>query len=244
MPPVPDGRDHPPLSCGDCKLGSLTPYGVTITSSPDSVYLRRREVRTIPAGRTFLREGEAPQSIFTLYSGWAMRYKQLQDGHRQILSFIVPGDLLVLENLCFPRLPLPFSVKSLTAVSMCAFLVEDMIQIMHGTSEQNEAHAWEQQRYVASMHERLLDIGRRSALGRIAHLLLELRERLERRNLVHDGRFVFPVRQEHLGDALGLTTVYVNRTLVALRKRGIIDFDRASMTILEPKELTRIAQDE
>jgi len=244
MRSAPNGQMHPPLSCRECKLGSLTVYGSTISTSPDSIYLRRREVRLMPAGRTFLREGETPRYIFTLFSGWAFRYKQLQDGRRQILSFIIPGDLLVLENLCFPHFPLPFSVKSLTTVSTCAFMLDDMVAIMRETPQQQEALAAETQRYFTSIHERLLDIGRRSALGRIAHILLELQERLASRGLVRDGSFDFPVRQEHLADALGLTTVYVNRTLVALRKRGTITFDRTTMTILDQTELGRLAQDE
>lgn len=206
--------------------------------------MRRREVRLMPAGRTFLREGETPRFIFTLYSGWAVRFKQLQDGRRQILSFIIPGDLLVLENLCFPHFPLPFSVKSLTTISTCAFMLDDMAEVMQETREQQHAFSAEKQRYFASVHERMLDIGRRSALGRIAQLLLELQDRLTRRNLVHEGGFDFPVRQEHLADALGLTTVYVNRTLVALRKRGVIAFDRTTMNILDHAELSQLARDE
>ena len=234
----------PPISCGDCELSPFTVYAPTVTAAPDAVCLRRREVRLIPQGRTFIREGDNQQASFILYSGWAFTYKQIQEGRRQIFSFLIPGDVVAMENFFFPSLPLPFSVKSLTQVSVCVFSLPDMAGIMRSSTEQETEFSRTMQRSVGDIHRRLIDIGRRSASGRIAQLLLELEGRLKQRNLVHDGRFEFPVRQEHFADALGLTTVYVNRTLVALRKRGIIAFDRHHMTILDFNELQRIAQEE
>jgi CRP-like cAMP-binding protein len=91
---------------------------------------------------------------------------------------------------------------------------------------------------------RLADIGRRSALGRVAHLLLELESRLKGKRMSHDGRFVFPARQEHLADSVGLTTVYVNRTLDRLRRLDVIEYDRDHMTIVNSERLRTIAEEE
>ena len=87
---------------------------------------------------------------------------------------------------------------------------------------------WEQ---VGSVSQRLVDVGRRSALGRIAQFILQLELRLRSRQMSVDGSFDFPVRQEHMADALGLTTVYVNRTLDRLRRLEIIQFNRNRMTV-------------
>lgn len=91
---------------------------------------------------------------------------------------------------------------------------------------------------------RLADMGRRSALGRVAHLLLELEDRLSQKQMSKDGQFDFPARQEHLADAVGLTTVYVNRTLDRLRRLGMIEYDRDLMKILDREKLDAIAEEE
>lgn len=97
---------------------------------------------------------------------------------------------------------------------------------------------------IKANYGRLSDIGRRSALGRVAHLLLELEDRLRDRRMSHNGRFVFPARQEHLADSVGLTTVYVNRTLDRLRRLEVIAYDRDHMTILNLERLRAIAEEE
>ncbi len=98
---------------------------------------------------------------------------------------------------------------------------------------------WEQ---VESVSQRLVDVGRRSALGRIAQFILQLELRLRSRQMSVDGSFDFPVRQEHMADALGLTTVYVNRTLDRLRRLEIIQFNRNRMTVRNFEALRDIAE--
>jgi Crp-like helix-turn-helix protein len=99
-------------------------------------------------------------------------------------------------------------------------------------------------RHCAAMNRRLVDIGRRSAIGRVAQLILEIEDRLGERDQVRDGAFHFPMRQEHMADALGLTTVYVNRTLDRLRKEGVIDFKRDRMKIINRALLLQTAEEE
>lgn len=234
----------PPLACQDCLLGRFTVYGPTMDVAPGEIYIRRRGVMTVAAQKTFLREGDTSSEIHTLYSGWAFRYKQLPDGRRQILSFLIPGDSVTLEKLYFSNLSLPFSVKSLTPISVCTFDLQEMIELTRRTPAQMHQVATEMRDYVVGLNRRLADIGRRSALGRVAQLILELEERLRRRGLSQSGRFHFPVRQEHIADALGLTTVYVNRTLDKLRRDDVIAFDRMWMSIQNIDKLMRISEEE
>lgn len=81
----------PPMNCRHCGLGPYTIYAPTVGATPDAVSTRRREVRTIPAGRTILREGAAPSFLATLYAGWAFSSVTLRDGRRQIFSFLSPA---------------------------------------------------------------------------------------------------------------------------------------------------------
>lgn len=237
-------EDTPPLACQNCKLGQFAVYGPTRDATPNEIYTRRRGVLKIAPQKTFLREGEIMSQIFTLYSGWAFSYKQLPEGRRQILSFLIPGDAIILENLCFPNLALPFSVKSLTPMAMCVFGLDDMVTLTNTSGAQARRRASLMHDHVADSNRRLADIGRRSALGRVAQLILELEERLKSRGLSEKGRFNFPVRQEHIADALGLTTVYVNRTLDRLRRLNVIAFEREWMTICDSPGLRTIAEEE
>lgn len=233
-----------PVSCSNCELSRFTLYGTTAQSDPSIVNTRRREVLNFPAGRIFLREGSAPRQVYTLYSGWAFRYVTLSDGRRQIFQLHLPGDTLVLESLLMPGVQLPFSVRSLTPVTLCAFEVPDAVDIIHHSPEQEDRSRAETRRFFAALHRRLADIGRRSALGRIAQLLIETEQRLLLRGLSQNSTFLFPVSQEHIADMLGLTTVYVNRTLDRLRKQKVITFDRKIMRILDSGRLYEIAEEE
>ena len=237
-------RLRPPLLCTECALGLGTAYGPTLRSSPIDIYTRRRSVTEIDAQRTFLREGEIPASIFTLYSGWAYQFKQLSDGRRQILSFLIPGDTIPLEQICAPNRPLPYSVKSLTPLSVCVFDLSSIAETVHATEEQRGHMAGIMADQFMGMHRRLTDLGRRSALGRVAQLILELEQRLRNRQMSERGVFPFPVRQEHIADALGLTTVYVNRVLDRLRQDGVIEFNRSQMTVLDMARLQQIGEEE
>lgn len=250
MPPMPfisltDRQPTPaPVSCSNCALGRFTIYGATAQGDPNAVNTRRREVLNFPAGRIFLREGKVQKQVYTLYSGWAFRYVTLSDGRRQIFQLHLPGDMLAQESLLMPGIQLPFSVRSLTPVTLCAFDVAEAVGLIHHSQEQEDRSRAEMRRFFAGLHRRLADIGRRSALGRLAQLLIETEQRLLLRGLSQNSTFLFPVSQEHIADMLGLTTVYVNRTLDRLRKQKIITFDRKIMRILDSGRLYEIAEEE
>ncbi|MGZ5925109.1 MAG: Crp/Fnr family transcriptional regulator [Rhizomicrobium sp.] len=242
MPEIDDGK--PPVSCADCALGRYALYGPTRDVSPQDISVRRRGILNFSAQKTFLREGDILTQMFTLYSGWAFCFKLLTDGRRQILSFLLPGDPIIIEGLCFPDEPLPYSVKGLTDIYVCAFDLNEMIELTNSSAAQNKSVAKAMRRHVTTLNRRMVDIGRRSAIGRVAQLILEIEGRLSERGQVRDGAFHFPVRQEHLADALGLTTVYVNRTLDRLRKEGVIDFERDRMKIIDRALLLQTAEEE
>lgn len=234
----------PPVNCRSCMLGRFTIYGTTVAETPDLVSTKRHEVKTVPAGRTFLHEGETQSSVSTLYSGWAFSYATLRDGRRQIFEFYIPGDILVLDTLAAGNVSLPFSVRSLTAVTLCAFEAKEAYALTRLNPDQQKNTEKTMRRHLAAIYRRMADLGRRSAVGRLAQLIMELEQRLLLRGLSRDGTFLFPPRQEHLADALGLTKVYVNRTLDRMRKEKILEIDRHIMTVLDRKRLSEIADEE
>ncbi len=191
-----------------------------------------------------MREGETPEFLYTIYSGWAVWFVQKPDGRRLIMAFLIPGDVIGVESLCLPGMPLPFSVKSMTPVSLCQFKLTDLFALLDEREEQKtEVHA-QARNYLETTSRRLFDLARRSAVGRMAQMLLELYYRLQHRGMVVDGRFTFPARQEDMADALGITPAHVNRTLVDLRRRDLIQFARDEMRIVDLPALQRIAEEE
>lgn len=234
----------PPLLCGDCLVGRHALYGPTMKETPHEINTRRRQILSFTAQKTFVREGDPVTQLFTLYSGWAFSFKHFGDGRRQILSFLLPGDPIILESLCFPNRPMPYAVRSLTDVSLCVFALRDMIELAKATESQIETVSSAAWKYTDATSRRMMDLGHRSAIGRISRLLVEIEDRLSERGGVQDGQFYFPIRQDHMADALGLTTVYVNRTLDRLRKDGIIEFERDRMNILDHATLRKIADEE
>ncbi len=119
-----------------------------------------------------------------------------------------------------------------------------MTKILSATREQRARFQKTAERYFAQFPRALSDVGRRSASGRIAQLILELRGRLGRDNPTRANSFEFPLRQELVADATGLSTIHVNRTLVSFREKGLIRLEHQELTVLDLKALKRIAEDE
>lgn len=200
--------------------------------------LRRRRVNFEPR-RIIHRDGEMPSEVFSLLDGWAFRFKLLADGRRQILSFMLPGDFLSLHAL--QSKPLHFSVQALTAVRLCAFETRAICDFLR-----TRPHlAWNVgillARKSTRLDYRITDLGRRDALERITRFVLELGERLKRRGMVTEETYPFPLRQEHVADALGLTPVHVSRTFATLRTEGLISLQHNVLTIHDRDRMVEIA---
>lgn len=230
-------------ACERCALGAFAVYGPTRLGTPNQIELRRLSIRHIGARQIVLAEGEVPDRISTLRMGWAFRQKELSGRRRQILSFVVPGDFILLESLVVAKYRLPYSVKSLTPLTLCDFAIGDMLQIVQSTEEQRDALSSSIGRYATALNRRISDLGRRNAVGRIAQLILELEGRLARRNLVQNHAFEFPLRQEHIADATGLTGAHVNRVLSEMRKNDLIDLVPRRLRILDYERLVRVAEE-
>ncbi|HVY85162.1 MAG TPA: Crp/Fnr family transcriptional regulator [Caulobacterales bacterium] len=233
-----------PPKCSRCKIGSFAVYGPAFTDSPQTICKQRIETTTYRARQIILRSGERPSRVFTLYSGWACRFMQFPDGRRQILSFLLPGDSIVVEGLCAEASPLPFAVRAITNVSLCAFQISAMRRVVLATDRNLDTFTRTVLAQMTSMDRRLADVGRRRAIGRLAQLILDIEARLDQRGLVHEGEFDFPLRQDDIADALGLTVAHVNRTLVGLRKAGLIAPGRGKLRVLDRTRLQQIAVDE
>lgn len=233
-----------PLACDTCPLARNTLYGPVVSADPAQITHLRKEIRHVAPDKTISRAGENSQFVYTIELGWAFQFRMLSDRRRQILSFVIPGDTISLDILLWEAVAAPFSVKSMTPVRLCVFERAAFKAILGQTPAQTARVAEEAAIYLENIYRRTTDIGRRTARGRLAQLILELAARLTCRNLGSSESFPFPLKQEHIADALGLTVVYVNRTLTNLRKDGIIEFDRQRMSILNLGVLQSMADED
>lgn len=198
------------------------------------------EVRTLPACKTIVRAGVTVSDCTLLIDGIVCRYRDLADGQRQIMELHVPGDFLDLHSFLLKRLE--HNVAALTQVTY-ALVSHDSIRRI---TEQNPHLArmlWFSTLLDAAIHrEKILSVGRRSAVARIAHLLCELYVRLQIVDLANDYTYKLPLTQTDLADATGLTSVHVNRMLKRLRDDGLLTFRNGEVAIHDWDRLQQLAE--
>lgn len=178
-----------------------------------------------------LSEGAAIAGPRLIVSGWAARVRVLADGRRQLLSFLLPGDLIGLYGQADPLAV--STVTALTDVATCP------APPANDAAPLGQAYAASKALEEAYLLEQIVRLGRMNAQERIFSLLLELNERLVLAGLASDGTFAMPLTQEMLADALGLTSVHVNRMLQQARRADQLDWQRGRVTLSDPAALAR-----
>lgn len=184
-------------------------------------------------------EGRRPMLVRGIVSGWVCRYKDLPDGRRQILGFLLPGDFIGLNAQSLQRLD--HSICALTPVRLVELFPHQLRAIAEAQPQLKKALELHSQTQSAILREWLLNIGQRSALERLAHLLLELYTRSEAIGLTSRGGMEFPITQCHLAEATGLTPVHVNRTVQELRRMELITWENGRLEIRELDQLRQLA---
>lgn len=172
-------------------------------------------------------------------SGWAVRYKVLDDGRRQIVNFILPGDTCDAHVYLFSKLD--HSVATLTPVVYSELSREAFERLVSSDVSVAEAFCCEMLAASSIQREWAISLGRRDALERVAHVICELYERLRVVGLVDGNTFAFPVTQMDMADATGLSAVHLNRTLQELRGSGYITLKDRSLTIHDFQALSNTA---
>ena len=209
---------HPPLDRLVRKLGSR---GELTSTDRQSILDLPHATRTYNATAYVVREGEPPREFCTfLERGYAFRQKITADGERQIVSLHLPGDFIDLQNL-FLNIS-DHSVQALTEAGVVEVNRSALQELALARPNVGRA-LWVDALIDASIYrEWIMNLGRRSARVRMAHLLCEFGLRLKEAGLSSEAGFELPMTQEQLADALGLTSVHVNRTLKSLEADGVV----------------------
>jgi CRP-like cAMP-binding protein len=163
-----------------------------------------------------------------LVSGFAFRQKLTGDGARQIIAIALPGNALDFQNLFLDVAD--HSVQMLTRGTVAFVSREQMQDLAFNNAAIAHAIMVKMLVEAAIYREWTLNVGRRDARTRVAHVLCELGTRLDALGLVKDYGYQLPMTQEELADAVGLTPVHVNRTLKALEAEGLIVRDRRKVS--------------
>ncbi len=201
-------------------------------------HFKRGEL-AVDAGATILVEGSHSAHLFTVLSGWAFRYKVLEDGRRQILNYVMPGDLLGLQGTIMGEMQ--HSVEALSPVTLCVFERDKLMTLYNRHASLAFDLTWIAAQEERILDEHLLSIGRRSALERAAYLLAYLHQRASAIELF-SGRTVLPVTQQHIADTLGLSIVHTNKTLKKLAERKLIRWQERGCDVLDGQGLADLAE--
>ena len=198
-----------------------------------------RNVRIVEARRDLISEGDRPRFLHLVLDGWGCRYKQLPDGKRQIVSLLLPGDFCDF-NACILK-AMDHSIGAITRLKVAVIAPDELNAVTAERPRITQALWWHELVTTAVQREWTLSLGQRTAYERLAHLLVELYIRLELVGRAHQGRCDFPLTQNDLADATGLTSVHVNRTVQELRRDGLIELERKQLQIRDLERMTDIA---
>jgi CRP-like cAMP-binding protein len=201
------------------KLGAFVALSEPELAALVAFHQRRR---SFEPGVDLVHQGQLGQLAYILADGWVCSYKLLPSGTRQIVDFQVPGDFLGLRSVLFRTSD--HNAEALTKVEVSEVSSNDLIEAFASTPRLATAVLWAASRDEAMVVEHLVDIGRRNALERTAHFLLELGARLKLVGLGTKDGYACPLSQYLLADALGLSAVHINRVLRQLREEGLLTF--------------------
>ena len=174
-----------------------------------------------------------------MLSGLACRYKHLENGARQIMAFLVPGDPCDSEIFILDKMD--HSVGILTPSVVASVSGARMKELLLNRPGIALAFWWNTLQDEGVLRERIIDEGRRDAYGRIGFLVYEIFVRMRASGVIDDDKFEFPVTQSDLADATGLTPVHVNRMLKQFREENLIAIEGKTWTVLDPQGLRKAA---
>lgn len=228
-----DAALHNPLTRKLSRLVELSPAETEVLRELQS------HGRRVARGREMVVEGRKYDELLILLDGVALRYRLLNDGRRQVLNIVLPGEFIGFPGCFFEGALYSISALSDCVVSPVPFAC--FLRLSETHPRLGAAIFWSLSCETAMYAEHLIGVGRRSALERVAHFLLEMLVRLQAIGLADERSYRLPLTQELIADALGLSVQYVNQTLRHLREEGLATVDRQQVTITNLDGLAALA---
>lgn len=229
-------------SCSNCSVRRLALFhNVPAEDLAWTETFRENQFQIAPH-QIIAEEGKPCDYLFTVYHGWFAIYKALKNGKRHILRVALPGDILCFQANMF-NAPMTYSVESLSEGLLCAFpkktLPEVLTQNHFVANRLSEMNA----RDMSMCQSNLLAVAQKSAKEKIAHFCIEIYFRIKVAYPdIDKSNIFFPLSQEEIGDATGLTKIHVNRTLKKLKDEKLLEIKSKRLNIIELDELCTLSE--
>jgi CRP-like cAMP-binding protein len=229
------------VQCLALKYNLCEAVAWTVPSHVRPIYISQSG-STVRSRRLFDKAQDFPDSVPIICSGWAASVAMLEDGRRQILSFLLPGDIISPSSLFAPKAGL--KIEAVTQVRYRMYRREELKSHLFKRPELLEAilKAWVDEETRSDYL--IVDLGRRPSDERVARLILNLRQRLLTKGLVQSKTtmFEFPLRQRHIADSAGITQVHVSKVISDFRRSGLIELEKRSLVIRDLHGLHQVAK--
>ena len=236
-------RSTPPVSrvypCDTCPARSTGLCALLLDRAGGSAKEIWQEPKTARPRQILYRAGTHLEHVLVLCEGWAHRFVSLSGGHRMILSFLLPGDMMTATAPFSDQIG--SSILIITAGRYRLFRRDEVLEVLSGTDSALMAWGHFIKTQQENLEQQLTDIGRRSAEERIARLVLGMVRRLHWSGSESKSEFSFPLTQQHIADATGLTPIHVSRTLNVFRQKEIMRLSHGVLAIHDSKRLYHVA---
>ncbi|EDL48454.1 putative transcriptional regulator, Crp/Fnr family protein [Erythrobacter sp. SD-21] len=212
-----------PYDCIACPL--LDCPGLRPLDPSQRAYMNtiKRGERLIERGDPIFREGEHIRHLYTVIEGVLIRYRSLEDGRRQIVNFMFPGDLVGLQG-AFDE-PASHSIEALISSRLCHFDRSNFQGLIRENPQLGYDVTWLAAKEEAALEGHIVSLGRRSAKERVVFLAVWLLDRALATGVANEGNtLTIPVTQSQIADMLGLSLVHTNRTIRTLDKEGLVEW--------------------
>lgn len=198
-----------------------------------------RNVGRINAKRDVISQGDRPEHVHLILKGWAARYTLVPDGSRQITAFLIPGDFCDLHVTVLGHMD--HGIVALSPCTVAYIDTKELDRLTADNSRLTRAMLWSTLVDEAVLRQWVVNVGRRDAYARVAHILCEMHARMKMIGMVEDDHLALPVTQYELADATGLTSVHINRVLQRLRQENLIEIGGGMLNVLRISALQEAA---
>ncbi len=200
----------------------------------------KRGELSVDRGATVLVEGTRNPHLYTVLTGWGFRYKLLEDGRRQIVNYVLPGDLIGLQGSLMGEMQ--HSVETLSPMILCVFERGKLMSLYREHPELGYDLTWLAAREESILDEHLLSVGRRTAVERLSYLLAFLVDRARAAGIADGSPPLLPITQTHVADTLGLSLVHTNKTIRKLVDRQLLRWVERGCEVIDGEGLARLAR--
>ena len=223
------------ISCETCPLRRKSFFRPFEEEQIDFLARFKSGELTVDPGTHILIEGSTAPQFYTVLDGMGLRYKTLENGRRQVINFLFPGDLVGLHAGLLGEMK--HSVEATTAMRLCVFKRDDLWTLFRNQPSLAYDVTWITATEEHFLGETVATLGQRTGTQRVAWALLKVYQRLRALDIGKEGEVPLPYRQQDMADALGLSLVHTNKTLAKLRNRQLMHWNDGVLTVSNVENL-------